>query len=459
MERFFAPAKVTDTNHLVSGSGKTAADMPLGRPASLAKRHQFSTVDVNGTAVNPNGPAGCGDAGAEGKDVEWDMDVPEALGQGKEHMEEHEQEAQALAKAIAMERDLDEEEEWTELAMTIRLCLASAAPAEIMLEERIRKVIECSSTSDSKSDTFSDQHIQLVPVSAVGPFASQLSSGSATPSPASSPSRDASADERLRVAASLAASRQHDVVLCHAAWPTSHDSPSGEYDFLEISAPSGSPTSVLASSTFSDRITSNLKRVVVDVSFRQQFEIARPTPRYAQLLAQIPTVFVGVRQRLRPLVTAMATALNLSLESSGMSIAPWRRAKYLTSKWFPTSDIGNAIPEARTAVLPMASDPSSPPITFPASVVPAAAAGLFENKLKPIRGESMLPSGRPSVAGSAVAAGAAANIASGQRPAASATKHLASTRPGSLSLSLRLQERKQRESKATPALRLVAAVV
>ncbi|CAI5984105.1 unnamed protein product [Closterium sp. NIES-64] len=214
--------------------------------------------------------------------------------------------------------------------------------------------------------------------------------------------------------------------------------PSGEYDFLEISMASsargsgsgGSPTSVLDGSPFkpsnwhsrkpegSLRSLNNQprhqkqkqqyqqqsaaqwptpsallpaqpclllpsQRVVVDVSFRQQFEVARPTPRYAELLSQLPSVFVGGRQRLKPLVTALATAMNLSLQSSGIAIAPWRRTKYLLSKWFPTTDAGTAIPEARTQILPemvagdlptpVAAAPTNLPLATTAELVAAAA--------------------------------------------------------------------------------------
>ncbi|CAI5954137.1 unnamed protein product, partial [Closterium sp. NIES-64] len=116
---------------------------------------------------------------------------------------------------------------------------------------------------------------------------------------------------------------------------------------------------------------------------RQQFEVARPTPRYAELLSQLPSVFVGGRQRLKPLVTALATAMNLSLQSSGIAIAPWRRTKYLLSKWFPTTDAGTAIPEARTQILPemvagdlptpVAAAPTNLPLATTAELVAAAA--------------------------------------------------------------------------------------
>ncbi|CAI5527298.1 unnamed protein product [Closterium sp. Naga37s-1] len=209
---------------------------------------------------------------AAAKDQELDLDYHEDSTQVST------QESANQTKTVqSVSRDSDEEDEWAELAMTVKLCLATAAPSEKLLEE----------------------HVKLAP--------------------------------------------------------------SGEYDFLEISMASSAKGS--GSGGWSPT---------------QQFEVARPTPRYAELLSQLPSVFVGGRQRLKPLVTALATAMNLSLQSSGIAIAPWRRSKYLLSKWFPTTDAGTAIPEARTQILPemAAGDLPTPVPAMPTNLPVATTAEL-----------------------------------------------------------------------------------
>ncbi|CAI6009501.1 unnamed protein product, partial [Closterium sp. NIES-65] len=380
-------------------------------PYKLVKdlRTEYETSDV-GDARGPSTTVA--------KDPELDLLYHE------DSIQESSKESPVQTKAVqSMSRDSDEEDEWAELAMTVKLCLATAAPSEKLLEEHVKLVME-SPKSGIQIATNPESVLSQTPTSV-----SSTDSPPAYYSPSSSPPRDATAANRMKVAASLAASRRHDVMLCHAAWPTTHEAPSGEYDFLEISMASsargsgsgGSPTSVLDGSPFKPSNWHSRKpegslcslnnqprhqeqkqqyqqqsaaqwptpsallpaqpclllpsqRVVVDVSFRQQFEVARPTPRYAELLSQLPSVFVGGRQRLKPLVTALATAMNLSLQSSGIAIAPWRRTKYLLSKWFPTTDAGTAIPEARTQILPemVAGDLPPTPVTAAPTNLPLA---------------------------------------------------------------------------------------
>ncbi|CAI5480230.1 unnamed protein product [Closterium sp. Yama58-4] len=428
---------------------------------------------------------------AVAKDPELDLEYPEASIQ-ESTQETHEQKKTAQS----MSRDFDEEDEWAELAMTVKLCLATAAPSEKLLEEHVKLVIE-SPTSGIQSpfSANTEGFLSEAPTSASSP---------AHYSPSSSPPRDATAANRMKVAASLAASRRHDVMLCHAAWPTTHEAPSGEYDFLEISMASsakgigsgGSPTSVLDGSPFKPSNWHSRKpegslhslnneqkqqnqqqstaqwptpspllpaqpclllptqRVVVDVSFRQQFEVARPTPRYAELLSQLPSVFVGGRQRLKPLVTALATAMNLSLQSSGIAIAPWRRTKYLLSKWFPTTDAGTAIPEARTQILPemVAGDLPTPVPTVPTNLPVATTAELVAAAA--MKAADALP----GFIAMPVAAGVVDHICQNgekglgkagstkvPRPPAVAAKRRPACREGCLSLCLRLQEREEGE--------------
>ncbi|GJP68740.1 hypothetical protein CLOP_g25404 [Closterium sp. NIES-67] len=403
-------------------------------PAAAQQRRRVSKPVVN-NAVLPvvaglthPGADARGSSTTVAKDPELDLEYPEASVQetGKPAQESHDQ----TKTARSMSRDFDEEEEWAELAMTVKLCLATAAPSEKQLEEHVTLVMG-SANSGVESVSTASAASEGVLTGACTSSLSPTYSSPACSSPSTSPPRDATAADRMKVAACLAASRRHDVMLCHAAWPTTHEAPSGEYDFLEISMASSatglgsggwSPTSVLDGSPFKpsnwhsrkpegaiNSISSRARqqeteqqnaqqstvqwtalstqlpaqpclllptqRVVVDVAFRQQFEVARPTPRYAELLSQLPSVFVGGRQRLKPLVTALATAMNLSLQSSGISIAPWRRTKYLLSKWFPTTDAGTAIPEARTQVLPPQMATGEIPTSVP-PLMPVASTNL-----------------------------------------------------------------------------------
>ncbi|KAI5003084.1 hypothetical protein ZWY2020_027734 [Hordeum vulgare] len=77
-------------------------------------------------------------------------------------------------------------------------------------------------------------------------------------------------------------------------------------------------------------------RLIVDIDFRSQFQLARPAPWYAYLSARLPAVFVGPPDRLRKAVALLCVASRRSLRESGLHVPPWRRSSYMQAKWFPS---------------------------------------------------------------------------------------------------------------------------
>lgn len=78
------------------------------------------------------------------------------------------------------------------------------------------------------------------------------------------------------------------------------------------------------------------QQLIVDCTFKDQFKICQQTDQYAHLLQQLPQVFVGSASRLLPMVELMCTEIALSFKESGFTCPPWRHAKSMSSKWFPT---------------------------------------------------------------------------------------------------------------------------
>lgn len=91
-------------------------------------------------------------------------------------------------------------------------------------------------------------------------------------------------------------------------------------------------------------------RLVVDIDFRSQFQVARPAPWYAHLWSQLPAVFVGPRAKLRKAVSLLCAAAQRSLRESGLQVPPWRKSSYMHAKWLPS---GAALP-AGGALSPVA---------------------------------------------------------------------------------------------------------
>lgn len=75
------------------------------------------------------------------------------------------------------------------------------------------------------------------------------------------------------------------------------------------------------------------ERLIIDVDFRSEFEIARSTSSYKSILQCLPSIFVGKSDRLLQIISIASEAARQSLKKKGMHIAPWRKADYVKSKW------------------------------------------------------------------------------------------------------------------------------
>eukprot|EP00775_Hariotina_reticulata_P002912 gene2912-3199_t len=75
--------------------------------------------------------------------------------------------------------------------------------------------------------------------------------------------------------------------------------------------------------------------IIVDPTFRDQFAITRPTPRYTAVLGALPAVFVCQTDRIQPVVELLCAEMSLAFHSTGIVLPPWRYAKSMLSKWLP----------------------------------------------------------------------------------------------------------------------------
>ena len=78
-------------------------------------------------------------------------------------------------------------------------------------------------------------------------------------------------------------------------------------------------------------------RLVVDIDFRSQFELARPTPAYKQLTDTLPNIFVGTEDKLIKIISILCSAAKQSLKERGLHLPPWRTSSYMQSKWLSSS--------------------------------------------------------------------------------------------------------------------------
>jgi hypothetical protein len=75
------------------------------------------------------------------------------------------------------------------------------------------------------------------------------------------------------------------------------------------------------------------ERLLIDIDFKSEFEIARSTGAYKAILQSLPYIFVGKSERLGQIVSIVSEAAKQSLKKKGMHFPPWRKAEYMRAKW------------------------------------------------------------------------------------------------------------------------------
>ncbi|XP_057459150.1 uncharacterized protein LOC130749800 [Lotus japonicus] len=112
----------------------------------------------------------------------------------------------------------------------------------------------------------------------------------------------------------------HNAAICKTRWESSGGGiTAGNYEFIDVvrSGPS----------TWQSRY-------FVDVDFAGQFEIARPTSRYSEILSFVPGVFVGTAEEVKRTVSVLCGAAKRCFKSRGRNLPPWRKNRYMQNKWF-----------------------------------------------------------------------------------------------------------------------------
>ncbi|KAL5702152.1 hypothetical protein ACHQM5_027401 [Ranunculus cassubicifolius] len=156
--------------------------------------------------------------------------------------------------------------------------------------------------------------------------------------------------------------------ICKSRWEKTASYPSGEYEYIDVIIDG--------------------ERVLIDIDFKSEFEIARSTGNYRSILQTLPSIFVGQADRLQKIVWIIADAAKQSLKKKGMPVPPWRRAEYMRAKWLS--------PYTRTS---MNSEEPIPPV-IKSQIKTNNFSGEFELifKEKPLKShESQLGSQEKSV--------------------------------------------------------------
>lgn len=108
----------------------------------------------------------------------------------------------------------------------------------------------------------------------------------------------------------------YDCAVCKSKWKSSPEIPSGEHSYLEVV----------------DDCDPN-DRVIIELNFRAEFEIARASEEYKRLVRRLPEVFIGKDEKLRELIRILCNAAEKCMKEKKMHLGPWRKYRYMQAKW------------------------------------------------------------------------------------------------------------------------------
>ncbi|XP_028777423.1 uncharacterized protein LOC114734083 [Neltuma alba] len=111
----------------------------------------------------------------------------------------------------------------------------------------------------------------------------------------------------------------YNSALCKTKWRTSKDIPAGEHSFVDVIDSTSSKKGEV--------------RVIIELNFRAEFEMARGSEDYNRLVRRLPEVFVGKTERLSNVIKIMCMAAKKCMEQKKMHLGPWRKQRYMQAKW------------------------------------------------------------------------------------------------------------------------------
>ncbi|KAL7088969.1 hypothetical protein ACP275_13G160400 [Erythranthe tilingii] len=135
-----------------------------------------------------------------------------------------------------------------------------------------------------------------------------------------------------------------NTAICKTKWKSSSDIPSGEHTFLDVVDNSNAKKGEV--------------RVIIELNFRAEFEMARASEEYNKLVKRLPEVFVGKIERLLVLLKIMCAAAKKCMKEKKMHLGPWRKHRYMQAKWLRSCQrlpVSQPLSSSAKPIIPMLS--------------------------------------------------------------------------------------------------------
>lgn len=82
--------------------------------------------------------------------------------------------------------------------------------------------------------------------------------------------------------------------------------------------------------------TSKTKKQIpflIELEFRDQFQIAKACEEYQKLVSCLPEFYIGKQEYLTAIVRVMCGAAKKSMKEKKMHLGPWRKRSFMQMKW------------------------------------------------------------------------------------------------------------------------------
>ncbi|KAJ0085158.1 uncharacterized protein LOC116121398 [Pistacia vera] len=122
-----------------------------------------------------------------------------------------------------------------------------------------------------------------------------------------------------RLVVNLLRDKGFNASLCTSQWKRTKKYPGGRHEYIEILTIASGRTKQLP--------------LVVELEFRDQFEIAKACDEYGKLVAQLPEFYIGKPKYLSTIVRILCEAAKKSLKEKKIHMGPWRKRSFMEMKW------------------------------------------------------------------------------------------------------------------------------
>ncbi|KAF8411913.1 hypothetical protein HHK36_004471 [Tetracentron sinense] len=132
------------------------------------------------------------------------------------------------------------------------------------------------------------------------------------------PSSDGCATCLRRAVVNLLSDNSFNASLCTSAWKPTRKIPGGTHEYIDLIV------------TGSGR---KQTRLLIELEFRAEFEMAKACEEYQNLINQIPKSYMGKPEHLNAIVRVLCDAAKRSMKEKKIHMGPWRKRSFMQMKW------------------------------------------------------------------------------------------------------------------------------